>query len=99
MMKRLLTAILCAGLLAETAVPVIAATSRNQQTKRHRSSRNRRSGSRRRARNVGIGAAGGAAAGALIGGGRGAGAGALIGGTAGAVTPTRRRHRRSSTSR
>ena len=93
MMKRFLTAILCAGLLAETAVPVIAATSRHHQTRRHRSHRNRRSG-RRRARNVGIGAAGGAAAGALIGGGRGAGAGALIGGTAGAVTPTRRRHRR-----
>ena len=56
----------------------------------HRKSSRNRSG-RRRARNVGVGAAGGAAAGAIIGRGRGAGAGAVIGGTAGALTPTRRR--------
>jgi outer membrane lipoprotein SlyB len=51
----------------------------------------RRSRRNRRARNTAIGAAGGAAAGAIIGRGRGAGAGAVIGGTAGALTPTRRR--------
>jgi hypothetical protein len=53
--------------------------------------RSRRSSRARRARNTAVGAAGGAAAGAILGGGRGAGAGAVIGGTAGALTPRRRR--------
>ena len=88
MRKSLCAAILSVGLLAETAIPVIAATSKNQtQAKKT----NRSSGRRRRARNVGIGTAGGAAAGAIVGRGRGAAAGAVVGGTAGALTPTRRR--------
>ena len=81
MKKSILAAVLCAGLLAETTVPLMAA-------QYYRSRRSRRG---RRARNVGIGAGGGAAAGAILGGGRGAGAGAVIGGAAGALTPTRRR--------
>ena len=86
MRKQLVAAILSVGLLAGTAVPVIAATSQSQKKKRRTSSSRRR-----RARNVGIGAAGGAATGAILGRGRGAAAGATIGGTAGALTPTRRR--------
>lgn len=89
MRKSILAAVLCAGLFAETTAPLIAATY-YRSGKNHRN-RSRRSGRNRRARNVGIGAAGGAAAGAIIGRGRGAGAGAVIGGTAGALTPTRRR--------
>ena len=85
MIKSLCAAILSMGLMAGTVTPVIAAT------KHHNHQRSRNSGRNRRARNVGIGAAGGAAAGAIIGRGRGAGAGAVIGGTAGALTPTRRR--------
>ena len=82
----LLAAIISTGLLTETAEPVLA------RSKNH-DKRHRRSGRNRRARNVAIGAGGGAAAGALIGGGRGAAAGAVIGGTTGAVVPTSRSHR------
>ena len=89
MRKSLCAAVIGMGLLAETAVPVIAATTHHKSTKNRNSTRNR--SGRRRARNVGVGAAGGAAAGAIVGRGRGAGAGAVIGGTAGALTPTRRR--------
>ena len=85
MKRSLIATVLFAGLLAETAAPVIAA----QTHKRYR--RTSRSSGRRRARNVGIGAAGGAAGGAILGGGRGAGAGAVLGGTTGALMPTRRR--------
>ena len=83
----LLAGAIALGLLTETAEPILAASNH------HRDRRHRRSGRNRRARNVAIGAGGGAAAGALIGGGRGAGAGALIGGTTGALVPTRRRRR------
>jgi len=69
MKNSLLAAVLSAGLLAETAVPIIAATSMHKTQRRSRRS-NRRSGRRRRARNVGIGAAGGTAAGAIVGRGR-----------------------------
>jgi len=85
MRKSILAAVLCAGLFAETTLPLVAATYYRSGKHHRRSGRNRRAG------NVGVGAAGGAAAGAIIGRGRGAGAGAVIGGTAGALTPTRRR--------
>jgi hypothetical protein len=90
MKKRLLTALMTVGLLAETAVPVaLAATSKTRAPKKVSRNRSRRG---RRVRNVAIGTVGGAAGGALIGrGGRGAGAGAVVGGTAGALMPTRRR--------
>ena len=85
-MRKSLLVLLCAGLLSEIALPPLVAQSRKTySSSRHRSRRGRR------ARNTGIGAAGGAAAGAILGGGRGAGAGAVIGGTAGALRPTRRR--------
>jgi len=86
MKKSLIATILFAGFLAETTAPVIAA-----QTHKPYKRNTRTSGRRRRARNVGIGAAGGAAGGAILGRGRGAGAGAVLGGTAGALMPTRRR--------
>jgi hypothetical protein len=86
MRNTLLAALLSAGLLAGTAIPVMAATSQSQTHKRKIVAMVQR---RRRARNVGIGAAGGAAAGAILGRGR-ALLGAVIGGTAGALTPTRR---------
>ena len=86
-MKKSLLFLFCAGLLSEIVLPPVVAQS---STKSKYSSR-RRSSRGRRARNIGIGAAGGAAGGAILGRGRGAGAGAVIGGTAGALTPTRRR--------
>jgi hypothetical protein len=90
-MKKSLLVLLCAGLLSEIALPPLVAQSstKHSSTRYSRSSRRSRRG--RRARNTAIGAAGGAAAGAILGRGRGAGAGAVIGGTAGALTPTRRR--------
>jgi hypothetical protein len=51
----------------------------------YRRHRRRRHGVRKTAKRVGIGAAGGAAVGALAGGGTGAAIGALAGGGAGAV--------------
>jgi hypothetical protein len=86
MKRSLIAAILFSGLLAETTIPVIAATqTKRTSTNRSRSRRNRR------IRNAAIGTAAGAAGGALIGrGGRGAAAGAVVGGGAGALTPTRR---------
>ena len=56
MRKTLVVAILSAGLLAETAVPVFAATSQSQTNKRRSQRRGRSKARRRRARNVGIGA-------------------------------------------
>src|SRR5215469_14246769 len=82
MKRAFLVAILSTGLLIPVAEPLIGATSK-QST--------RRRGRNRRARNIGIGTVGGAAAGAVAGRGRGAGIGALAGGTAGALVPTRRR--------
>ena len=89
MRKSLSTALISVGLLADTVVPALVAATAQTQTPK-KVTRTRRRGSRR-ARNIGIGAAGGAAGGAILGRGRGAGAGAVIGGTAGALTPTRRR--------
>src|SRR5262245_58098451 len=95
-MRKLLIALIFGGLLAETAVPMIAAAptpARSDKRPRMRSRHSYRSGRNRRRRNVTRGVVGGAAGGALLGGGRGAAAGAVIGGTAGALTPTHRRHR------
>jgi uncharacterized protein YcfJ len=82
----LIAAVLFTGLMAETTIPVIAAT----QTKKTSTNRRRRSRRNRRIRNTAIGAAGGVAGGALIGGGRGARVGTVVGGAAGALSPTRR---------
>lgn len=88
-MRKPVLFLICAGLLSEIAMPPLVAQIANKSTQYTRS--RRRSSRSRRARNVGIGAAGGAAGGAILGRGRGAGAGAVIGGTAGALTPTRRK--------
>jgi hypothetical protein len=89
-MKNLLIAAgLLAGVMGETAVPILAA----QTTHKTSTNSTGTSSRRRRGRNVAIGAAGGAAGGAILGRGRGAGAGAVLGGTTGALMPT---HRRSS---
>ena len=88
MKKRLMTAVLSAGLLFGTAVPGPAATHyyETQQDyirhKRHMKT----------AKRVGIGAAGGAAIGAIAGGGKGAGIGALAGAGAGALYDRHKKH-------
>src|SRR5262245_28608948 len=74
--------IFCIGLApkpaeAEPAPAMVTKSKTPQHASRYRSS------GRRRARNIAIGGAGGAAAGALIGGGRGARAGAVVGGASG----------------
>ena len=91
MRKRICLALLLGGSLLPMVPPAGAqvVVHKPGHTVVHHGYRRSRRG--RRARNTAIGAAGGAAAGAIIGRGRGAGAGAVIGGTAGALTPTRRR--------
>ena len=104
MRHSLIAAVLFGGFLAETALPVIAAAQTQKQTaepgapvtaapqmkKKHIVKSNPRRGSSRR-RNVGRGAVGGAAGGAILGGGRGAAAGAVLGGTAGSLSRRGRR--------
>jgi hypothetical protein len=86
MRKRLLTAVLSTGLLFSSAAPSVAATYRTQaQAIRHRRHM-------KTVKRVGIGAAGGAAVGALAGGGKGAGIGALVGAGAGALYDRHQKH-------
>ena len=89
MRKRLLAATLFSGLLMGTAAPSVAAVSH------HRSYRSRIRHKRHvnTARRVGIGAAGGAAIGALAGGGKGAGIGAIAGAGAGALYDAHQKHK------
>ncbi|HEY2014721.1 MAG TPA: YMGG-like glycine zipper-containing protein [Bryobacteraceae bacterium] len=99
MKKRLLTAILSAGLLFSTASPSFAAVHRTYYGSRARARARARARYIRHRRNVrtakrvGIGAAGGAAIGALAGGGKGAGIGAIAGAGAGALYDQSKRHR------
>lgn len=99
MKKRILTAVLSTGLLFSSAVPGVAATYRH--THRHRVTSVQRARRARyirhkrhmnTAKRVGIGAAGGAAIGALAGGGKGAGIGALAGAGAGALYDAHQKH-------
>ena len=88
MRKRLLTATLFAGLFIGTGAPSTAAV-------HHYSSRRARIRHKRHvntAKRVGIGAAGGAAIGALAGGGKGAGIGAIAGAGAGALYDAHEKH-------
>ena len=80
MRKRFLTGVISAGLLLGTAAPSFAVTHHRtyRQYIRHKRHVNT-------AKRVGIGAAGGAAIGALAGGGKGAGIGAIAGAGAGAL--------------
>jgi outer membrane lipoprotein SlyB len=97
MKKRLLTAVLSTGLLFSTAAPSIAATryvrrtTAQQRAARARYIRHKRH--MKTAKRVGIGAAGGAAIGALAGGGKGAGIGAVAGAGAGALFDNHEKHR------
>jgi outer membrane lipoprotein SlyB len=95
MKKRLLTAILSAGLLFGTAAPSAAATYR-PRTRAQRIAAARRIRHKRHmktAKRVGIGAVGGAAIGALAGGRKGAGIGAIAGAGAGALYDNHEKHR------
>jgi len=85
MRQRLLTAILCTGLLFGNIAPAFAITRSQARYLRHKRHV-------RTAKRVGIGAAGGAAIGALAGGGKGAAIGALVGGGAGALYDRNKRH-------
>ena len=89
MRKILGTTLISAGLLVGTAVPSSAATYyRHHRTARQAAAHRRHV---RTARRVGIGAAGGAAIGALAGGGKGAGIGAIAGAGAGALYDAHKR--------
>jgi uncharacterized protein YcfJ len=86
MKKRLATAVVSAGLALGTMVPANAMTYVQRQHyiqhRRHMKTLKR----------VGVGAAGGAAIGAIAGGGKGAGIGALVGGGAGYLFDRHKKH-------
>src|SRR5204863_689577 len=89
--KRLLTAILCTGLMFGAVEPVLAVTHYRTRTQYIRHRRHMKT-----AKRVGIGAAGGAAIGALAGGGKGAGIGAIAGAGAGALYDSYQKHKEHS---
>ncbi len=93
MKKLLLSTLIGAGLLVSTTVPAEAVTYRQQQQQRryyaHKRAVHRRHV--RTAKRVGIGAAGGAAIGALAGGGKGGAIGAIAGAGAGALYDSHKR--------
>jgi outer membrane lipoprotein SlyB len=95
-MKRVfLSALVGAGLTAGLSVPAEAQTYYQRNTYRYHENSRRRAVHRRHvrtAKRVGIGAAGGAAIGALAGGGKGAGIGAVAGAGAGALYDAHKRH-------
>jgi outer membrane lipoprotein SlyB len=99
MRKRLITALISTGLLFSTATPGMAVVHRQHRTRTYRSrayARARAARHRRHvktAKRVGIGAAGGAAVGALAGGGKGAAIGGLVGAGAGALYDRHEKHR------
>ncbi|SPF53393.1 membrane hypothetical protein [Candidatus Sulfopaludibacter sp. SbA4] len=91
MRKRLLSAVLSAGLLFGTASPSLALV-RHRTHYRTTAQYIRHKRHMRTARRIGIGAAGGAAIGALAAGGKGAGIGAIAGAGAGALYDRYKRH-------
>lgn len=95
MKKRLLTAVMSAGLLFSTATPGMAVTHYYHRSYRNSRARYRYIRHRRHMKTlkrVGIGAAGGAAVGAIAGGGKGAGIGALAGAGAGYLWDRHQKH-------
>ncbi len=82
MRKRFATAVLSLGILCAPAAPGFAATPRQRAQDAQRARHRRRM---KTAKRVGIGAAGGAAVGALAGHGKGAAVGAAAGAGAGAL--------------
>jgi len=91
MRKRLLTSILSVGLLFGTAAPGLAVTARYSRAHARYVRHRRRM---RTLKRVGIGAAGGAAIGAIAGGGKGAGIGAIAGAGGGYLYDRLKRHHR-----
>jgi uncharacterized protein YcfJ len=87
MKNRLLAAVLSTGMLFTTVQPVAAVT---HYRTHHQYVQHRRH--MKTAKRVGVGAAGGAAIGALAGGGKGAGIGALAGAGAGLLYDRHRKH-------
>jgi outer membrane lipoprotein SlyB len=80
MKRRLLTAVLSTGMFLSTAMPNVAEAAVRYRTQTQYARHRRHV---RTAKRVGVGAAGGAAVGAIAGGGKGAGIGALAGAGAG----------------
>src|SRR5213082_1384554 len=97
MKKRLLTAVLSTGLLFSTATPSMAVThyySRRVQSQRAARARYiRHKRHMKTVKRVGIGAAGGAAIGALAGGGKGAAIGGIAGAGAGVLYDSHQKNR------
>jgi outer membrane lipoprotein SlyB len=93
MKQRLLTAVLSTGLLLGSVTPGVAATYHHRHHYRTRTQYIRHRRHMKTAKRVGIGAAGGAAIGALAGGGKGAGIGAIAGAGAGALYDSHEKHR------
>jgi uncharacterized protein YcfJ len=89
MKKRIATAVISAGLLFGTAAPSMAITPAQQRARVHYIRHKRHMKTLKR---VGIGAAGGAAVGALVGGGKGGAIGALAGAGAGALYDRHKKH-------
>ena len=91
MRKALLTGVISTGMLLSTAAPSMAMVHHHYRTEaqyiRHRRHM-------KTVKRVGIGAAGGAAVGALVGGGKGAGIGALAGGGIGYLYDRHKKHHR-----
>ncbi|PWU06149.1 MAG: hypothetical protein C5B51_12955 [Terriglobia bacterium] len=87
MRKALITGIISTGLLVGSAAPGVAATHYRTRQQYVRHKRHMKT-----AKRIGIGAAGGAAIGALAGGGKGAGIGALAGAGAGALYDRHEKH-------
>src|ERR1700730_6081362 len=96
MRNRILAAVLSAGMLLGSASPSFAATYVHRRTRSSYAARNRYIRHKRRvntAKRVGIGAAGGAAIGALAGGGKGAAIGGIAGAGAGALYDSHEKNR------
>jgi len=91
MKKRIISAVLSAGLFVTTAAPGVAAVRQRRYTSAAQARRARHKRHVRTAKRVGVGAAGGAAVGALAGGGKGAGIGAAAGAGAGALYDRQKR--------
>jgi YmgG-like glycine-zipper protein len=87
MRKRLLALALASSFITPAALP--AATRSHH---RYANSYTRHKAHRKTIKRVGIGAAGGAAIGALAGGGKGAGIGALAGGAGGYLYDRHKKH-------
>jgi hypothetical protein len=92
MRKRILTAVVSLGLLAGSATPAAAIIHRPHYYSRAYARHVRHKRHMATAKRVGVGAAGGAAIGALAHGGKGAGIGAIAGAGAGYLWDRHQKH-------